>query len=57
MVVTYFNIMLDHPNFKFLICVWSPILPLSAIAAKLMYMMYFCGPSGVHMLCESIISV
>lgn len=56
-MVTYFKIMLDHPNFKFLICVWSPILPLSAIAAKLMYMVYFCGPSGVHMLCESISSV
>lgn len=57
MVVTYFKIMLDHPNFKFLICVWSPILPLSVIAAELMYMMYFYGLSGVHILCESISSV
>lgn len=46
------------PVFKFLVCVWSPILQtLLVIAIKLVYVMHFFGPFDVHILHENVSSV
>lgn len=47
----------SFPVFRFLICVWSPILQLLLLLApKLMYVVYFSGHFAVDILLENMSS-